>query len=141
MTELHLWNNQISDISPLRGLTKLTYLDLEGNEISDVTALANLINLEELYLEGNPITDKTPLQTLLQANPDVQLDINLPGPAWMPDRNLYDAVRAALGLTQGEALTPQALQALTQLDASEGDISDLTGLGTCNAINNVRSRR
>ena len=128
LTVLELWNNQISDIGPLRGLTKLTYLDLEGNEISDVTALAGLVNLEELYLAGNPITDKAPLQTLLQANPDLQLDINLPGPAWMPDRNLYEAVRAALGLTPGEEPTPEALQALTQLYVPLSDISDLTGL-------------
>ena len=107
---------------------ELTWLDLEDNQISDVTVLAGLVNLEELYLAGNPITDKAPLQTLLQANPDVQLDVEVPGPAWMPDRNLYDAVRAALGLTPGEDLTPQILQALTQLFVPLSDISDLTGL-------------
>ena len=128
LTALNLNFNQIRDLSPLTGLTNLTVLDLEGNQISDVTALIGLVNLEELYLAGNPITDKQPLRTLLEKNPDLQLDIDIPGPTWMPDGNLYAAIREALGLTPGDTLTPQALQGLTQLDASWSGISDLTGL-------------
>ncbi len=60
------------------------------------------------------------------------LSISVNAPAsdvnWMPDGNLTAAVRAALGLQEGEELTQEALKRLTSLDASASQISDLTGL-------------
>lgn len=59
---LFLEENNISDIEPLSGLTKLSYLDLDGNlDIIDLSGLANLINLEQLYLGDCFISDLTPL--------------------------------------------------------------------------------
>ena len=58
----------------------------------------------------------------------------LPAETWMPDANLRAAVRDALGLAPNDALTQQALQALTSLrylgpDLSDNQkITDLTGL-------------
>ena len=58
----------------------------------------------------------------------------LPAETWMPDANLRTAVRDALGLGPNDALTQQALQALTSLrylgpDLSDNQkITDLTGL-------------
>ena len=74
---LNLDNNQISDITPLTELTQLRVLYLTVNQISDVTALAGLTNLRELYLEGNQIADKAPLRTLLEKNPNVDIDIDV----------------------------------------------------------------
>lgn len=49
---LNLANNQISDISPITGLTKLTTLDLSGNiAIKDLTALASLTSLTTLTVD------------------------------------------------------------------------------------------
>lgn len=59
-------NNEISDLSPLRGLKRLQYLDVEQNLISDVSALSNLKQLEFLRLRGNFITDVSPLSGLTQ---------------------------------------------------------------------------
>ena len=64
LTELDVRYSDISDISPLAGLTSLTILDLRGNNISDVTPLAKLVNLEKLWLSENPITDISPLAGL-----------------------------------------------------------------------------
>ena len=64
VTELNLSNNQISDITPLSGLTNLTKLDLKSNRITDITPLSGLINLTKLYLFNNRITDITPLSGL-----------------------------------------------------------------------------
>jgi Leucine-rich repeat (LRR) protein len=50
-----LYENQISDISPLSGLSNLTELSLDNNQISDISALSSLTNLEYLWLEGNPV--------------------------------------------------------------------------------------
>ncbi|WP_367295980.1 MucBP domain-containing protein [Levilactobacillus yonginensis] len=47
----------ITDISPLSALTKLTYLDLSSNHVNDVTPLANLTQLKTLNLNGNGIYD------------------------------------------------------------------------------------
>ncbi len=57
LTHLYLGYNAISDVSPLSGLTNLTTLDLWGNAISDVLPLAGLTNLTKLYLEDNAISD------------------------------------------------------------------------------------
>lgn len=63
-TALTLAANQISDITPLTSLTKLTYLDLCVNEISDVAPLKSLTNLYYLNLNDNKINDITPLESL-----------------------------------------------------------------------------
>ena len=65
LTELHLGLNQISDISPLESLKKLTVLDLHRNRnISNVSPLRDLRNLTWLSLRGNIIRDISPLKDL-----------------------------------------------------------------------------
>ena len=65
LIELHLGLNQISDVSPLKHLTNLTYLDLHRNQrISDVSPLKDLTNLTWLSLRGNLISDMSPLKHL-----------------------------------------------------------------------------
>ena len=61
---LSLSGNQISNLAPLANLTKLTGLGLEQNQITDVSPLADLSSLEDLYLAGNQITDVSPLAGL-----------------------------------------------------------------------------
>ena len=56
LTWLYLDYNNISDLAPLAGLTNLTRLYLMDNNISDITPLAGLTNLEFLHLDGNNIT-------------------------------------------------------------------------------------
>ena len=65
--DLDLSNNQITDISPLAGLTNLTnfgLLNLGRNKISDLSPLAGLTNLERLNLSYNQISDLSPLKGL-----------------------------------------------------------------------------
>ncbi len=57
-------SNEISDLSPLSGLTNLTYLDLTSNSISDISALSNLTNLTGLFLFSNSISDVSALSNL-----------------------------------------------------------------------------
>jgi internalin A len=66
LTRLVLSENQISDISPLSGLTNLLVLDLSFNhQISDISPLAGLTNLQQLCLNGNfQISDISPLSGL-----------------------------------------------------------------------------
>ena len=65
LTWLRLRNNSISDISALAGLTNLTWLNLGGNlMISDISVLSDLTNLTSLYLYGNSISDISALASL-----------------------------------------------------------------------------
>ncbi len=54
----------VSDLSPILGLTNLTTLSLRGMNITDISALAGLTNLTRLELDGNAITDLSPLSGL-----------------------------------------------------------------------------
>jgi len=54
---LYMWDNNISDLTPLAGLTALTSLCAMHNHIASVAPLAGLTNLRNLDLAGNDITD------------------------------------------------------------------------------------
>ena len=67
---------QIRDITPLAGLTNLTWLDLYENNISDISPLANLTQLQILQIYQNQISDLTPLTALTQLR-NLALEDNL----------------------------------------------------------------
>ena len=54
---LDLHGTQLSDVSPLTGLTSLKKLYLNGTQVSDVSPLAGLTNLEQLHLGKTPVTE------------------------------------------------------------------------------------
>ncbi len=62
LRELSLCRQDISDLSPLTGLS-LQRLAVHGNRISDLSPLSNM-NLQELYAGGNPISDLRPMLTM-----------------------------------------------------------------------------
>lgn len=65
LEELHLWHNRnITDISPLKNLIALRYLNLSHCKISDIIPLTNLKQLADLRLSENEIVDISPLEDL-----------------------------------------------------------------------------
>ena len=75
--QLGHWNgegNQVSDLSPIAGLTELRRLILNHNLISDLSPLAGLTNLEFLSLEFNEVSDLSPLEGLINLE---HIDINV----------------------------------------------------------------
>ena len=56
----------VSDITPLAGLTKLEELDLDGNDISDASPLVGLTNLTYVNLEDNPLNQAS-IETHIRA--------------------------------------------------------------------------
>ena len=66
LTELWLWDNLVTDVSPLFNMTTLTHLDLGFNRISDISPLEKLTRLKWLELSGNQISDITSLSNLSQ---------------------------------------------------------------------------
>ncbi|HLP45294.1 MAG TPA: TIR domain-containing protein [Candidatus Deferrimicrobium sp.] len=64
LTYLNLYENQISDISSIKELKGLTNLDLTSNRISEISSLKKLKGLKELYLFNNKISDISSLKEL-----------------------------------------------------------------------------
>ncbi len=102
---LELSFNQITDISPIAGLTKLTNLGVGGNPIADIAPLAGLTQLKSLALFNCQAKDYTPLSNLTGLT-DLSLDY-----ATISD------------------LTPlSGLTALYQLSLSSTPVTDVTPL-------------
>ena len=68
LTSLVVWNNRVTDVSPLADLTRLTHLQLGGwyggAAITNLSPLAGLTNLTNLNLYQSGITDVSPLAGL-----------------------------------------------------------------------------
>ncbi|MFP4122225.1 leucine-rich repeat domain-containing protein [Coleofasciculus sp.] len=110
-TELFLYDNKITDVSPLSGLTNLTVLYLHYNQITDVSALSGLTNLRRLNLSSNQITDISPLSGLtnltgLDLSSNKIIDIT-------PLSGLTNLRR--LGLIQNQITDVRSLSGLTNL--------------------------
>lgn len=65
VTSLDLSNNNITDITELRELTKLRELFISDNKIGYIDALGNLLELVTVDLSNNQIDDITPLFNLI----------------------------------------------------------------------------
>ncbi len=65
LVELYVDNNSIGDLTPLSNLSSLRVLDLENNKyVSDLFPLRNLTQLEELHLGNNAAENIVPLKNL-----------------------------------------------------------------------------
>jgi Leucine-rich repeat (LRR) protein len=76
LEELYISNNQISDIRPLAGLKKLKVLQLHHNKITDISPLSGLTNLSELDISYNQIKDLRPLTGLSNVGSYLTLENN-----------------------------------------------------------------
>ncbi len=61
LTTLKLGNTPVTDLSPLAGLTGLWWLDLSGTPVTDLSPLSGLTGLWRLELNDTPVTDLSPL--------------------------------------------------------------------------------
>ena len=132
MQVLDLYNTGVKDITPLANLTALESLGLVRNMIADISPLAGLKNLKRLRLAENPIQDFTPLLELDAVELDIEIDFSrldqLNLVVTIPDSNLERAIRDTLALPDGVSLTQLEMLRLTELQASQREITDLTGL-------------
>ena len=108
-------SNDISDLTPLAGLTNLTHLTLTRTGVSDLAPLAGLTNLTRLFLGDNSIVDLTPLAGLTNLT-----DL------WLWRNDLSD-LRPLAGLTN-----------LTRLELSSADVSDLPPLAGLTNLTELR---
>ena len=129
---LDLYNTGVKDITPLANLTAVESLVLVRNMIVDISPLVELKNLKRLQIAENPIRDFTPLAQLEGIELDLNIDLNrldqLNLVVEVPDPNLRQAIRETLALLDGVPLTQLEILRLTNLEAGQRDITDLTGL-------------
>ena len=107
LNHLELDNSKISDLSPLRGLTNLQFLEVHG-ELSDLSPLAESVNLRGLEIGGSNVSDLSPIARLVNLR---SLDI---GNTKVSDVSVF------AGLTN--------LQELNIENTNIPDLSPLTGL-------------
>ena len=101
VTELGIYNKQLTSVKGLEKLTQLEMLSLRNNKLTDVKGLEKLTKLGELYLSDNKLTDVKGLEKFTQLE---ELDLG------------YNKLTDVTGL--------EKLTKLTRLDL--GDNSDLT---------------
>ena len=127
LTWLNLWKNSILDVSALSRLTQLTWLNLGNNSISNISVLAKLTQLTFLELSNNSISNISALRRLTQLT-----SLNL-------SNNFISNISALAELTQltsldlsnnsvSSTLALAELTQLTSLNLSNNSISDTSGL-------------
>ena len=130
LTLLDLGNNFISDLSPLKGLTNLRRLELHNNSISDISPLVANTGLgpgDVIIVNGNPLNNasiNTHIPTLISRGVRVDFDKLVD----IPDPNLRTAIEKALGKASSDTITTADMKRLTDLEAPNANITDLTGL-------------
>lgn len=61
---LKAYRNELTDITPVGGLTGLTELRVSGNRIEDIAPVGGLTNLTKFSCDHNPVSDYAPLRAL-----------------------------------------------------------------------------
>jgi NACHT conflict system protein/NACHT domain-containing protein/Leucine Rich Repeat (LRR) protein len=103
--------SQISDLSPLSGLSSLQVLDLSDTPVSDVSALSGLSSLQRLDLIGTPVSDVSALSGLSSLQ---QLDLS--------------------GTPVSDVSALSGLSSLQQLDLDETPVSDISVLSALSSL-------
>ena len=126
----------ISDVSPLAGLTQLTYLGLSGTDVSDVSPLANLTQLTRLDLIATGVSDVSVLAALTQ--------LTYLGLSWTdvsdvsPLANLTQLTTLILDNTAVSDVSPLAgLTQLTYLILESTAVSDVSPLAALTQLTSL----
>jgi internalin A len=136
LTALYLASTQVSDLSPLQGLSALQSLACSYTQVSDLSPLQGLSVLQSLDCLGTQVSDLSPLQGLSALQ---SLD------CWgtqVSDLSSLQGLNALQSLscsgTQVSDLSPlQGLSALQSLDCSGTQVSDLSPLQGLSALQSL----
>lgn len=124
---LALFCTSVADLTPLRGLNRLSLLDLVGSPVIDLTPLKGLPSLRELKLYDTAVTDLAPLnglKSLTKLHLESTKVSNL-----MPLKGLPSLRVLKLLNTEVTDLTAlKDLTSLTELHLESAEVIDLTPL-------------
>lgn len=134
---LYLYDNSVSDLSPLSGLTSLRELELGGNQISDLSSLSELNQLEVLYLYDNSIDNLDPLNGLTNLKQLYLYDNQISNV--LPLNSLTNLEVLYLYNNQIADLSPLSqLTSLRELELTGNAVTDLSPLSGLNALEDLR---
>ena len=137
LTTLILYDNDISDISPLRSLTKLTNLSIFDNNISDISPLASLTKLANLSISGNNISDISPFTSLTQLTNLSIFDNNISDIS--PLASLTKLANLSISGNNISDISPfTSLTQLTNLSIFDNNISDISPLASLTKLADLR---
>ena len=129
LTNLLLFDNNITDISPLSGLNNLQVLVIWGNRITDASPLSDLTNLKELSIGQNRITNISPLARLTNLKSLSVGDANIADLSVLADlTNLRELSLLAAHVQDEDLSLLSGLTKLTSLGLSHNRISDVSPL-------------
>ena len=127
LRELILNNNPVSDISAVRGLTNLTFLSLDHASVSDISAVRGLTNLTYLNIHVTLVTDLSPIAGLINLRSITFSSESLSDIS--PMAGLINLERMTCWGHAISDISPLAgLTKLEEIDFCGGNISDLTPL-------------
>jgi len=132
LEDLRLSDTQVSDISALQSLVNLDHIDLSDTQVDDITALVNntgldgneYINLRRTALNIDDLDD---IQSIIARGQQLMHDVAGAVVVTFADQALDDVVRAVLVKPDGDIFQAH-METLTDLDASNSQISDISGL-------------
>ena len=111
LASLELADNRISDISPIKGLTRIQLLDLSNNEIEDISAVATLEGLQYLELSDNKVKSLDAVKSLERLS------------------SLYVSQNSVSDISP-----VLQLKKLSSLYLDHTDIEDITGIGALDRV-------
>ena len=125
LTELVIWHNQISDLSPIAGLINLRVLYAHDNALSDISPVRGLTNLTQLVFDRSQVSDISPVRGLTNLT-HLEFD-ETPVSDISPVRGLTNLTSLELHRTLVSDLSPIAnLTKLKRLYCWDANISDLS---------------
>ena len=130
LTELTVWHNQISDLSPIAGLINLRVLNAHDNALSDISPVRSLTNLYALVFDRSQVSDISPVRGLTNL---VHLEFDqTPVSDISPIRGLINLRQLEIQETLVSDLSPIAgltnLEVIYCWDANISDLSPIAGL-------------
>ena len=130
LTELTVWHNQISDLSPIAGLINLRVLNAHDNALSDISPVRSLTNLYALVFDRSQVSDISPVRGLTNL---VHLEFDQsPVSDISPIRGLINLRQLEIQETLVSDLSPIAgltnLETVYCWDANISDLSPIAGL-------------
>ncbi|MFQ4138751.1 NACHT domain-containing protein [Nodosilinea sp. PGN35] len=136
LSTLSLAQTQVSDLSPLSGLTQLSTLSLAQTQVSDLSPLSGLTQLSTLSLNQTQVSDLSPLSGLTQLS-TLSLDQTQVSDL-SPLSGLTKLRTLRLAQTQVSDLSPlSALAQLSILSLAQTQVSDLSILSGFTQLNTL----
>jgi len=138
LRELKVNASNVTDLTPISGLTNLEILDLTSNKnLSDITPISNLTSLKQLNLAFNNILDLKPIENLTNLE-----KLSLFGNIKCEKYPALDSLKGLVNLKellvynfeQEDISFLENMHFLERLSLSDGNISDISVLENCHNL-------